>query len=287
MVVKEYNNARVFLDNYEAVLLEREAVSQLILYSALKLSKNESDENYLFGAVLEEDKTILLFCNVAPHNLVMYVANQEHVASASAALAEYLGNSHIAINGINARHDVCLNFIEQYKKIINCTFVEKLGTDIMEIRKVNDIKPVEGISRMALAVEIKFIADWMIQYQIEALASEMDYEAALQKAMKLVEENNIYLFENNEHKVVTMAAASRKLVHGIAINYVYTPEEYRGKGYAAANIYYLSKHLLDNGYEFCTLYVDKKNPLSSRAYEKVGYKTLEDNYEYTMIITKE
>ncbi|MDF2945006.1 MAG: hypothetical protein K0S01_3864 [Herbinix sp.] len=283
MLVKEYENARTFLADYEAVLLENEAVSQLILYNAnQKLDASESEEG-LFGAVLEEDKTFLLFCNTAPHNLIVHLVMRENIAQASVALADFLSNSHIIISGINARLDVCQNFMEQYKKLVNCSFVEKLGMDIMEIRKVNDIKPVEGVQRLALPEEAKLIADWMIQFQMEALTSEMDYEAALNKAKKLIDENKIYLYENMEQKVVTMAVASRKLVHGMAITYVFTPEEYRGKGYAAANMYYLSKELLEDGFEFCTLFVDKKNPLSNRAYEKVGYKILEDNYEYMVI----
>jgi predicted GNAT family acetyltransferase len=283
MLVKEYENARTFLADYESILLEKEAISQLILYNAnQKLNVLESEKG-LFGAVLEEEETYLLFCNIAPHNLVIHVVMQDDIAQTSMALADFLGNSHITINGINARHDVCQSFMEQYKKHFHCSFVEKLGMDIMEIRKVNDIKPVEGNQRLALPEEAKLIAGWIIQFQIEALTSEMDYEAALNKAMKLINDNNVYLYENSDHEVVTMAVASRKLVHGMAITYVFTPEEYRGKGYAAANMYHLSKELLEQGFEFCTLFVDKKNPLSNRAYEKVGYKFLENNYEYLII----
>jgi len=283
MLVKEYEKARTFLADYESILLEKEAISQLILYNANQKLNVLENEKGLFGAVLEEEKTFLLFCNIAPHNFIIHVVMQDNIAQTSMALADFLGNSHIMISGINARHDVCQSFMEQYKKHINCTFVEKLGMDIMEIRKVNDIKPVEGSQRLALPEEAKLIAGWIIQFQIEALTSEMDYEAALNKAMKLIDDNKIYLYENSDQEVVTMAVASRKLVHGMAITYVFTPEEYRGKGYAAANMYYLSKELLEQGFEFCTLFVDKKNPLSNRAYEKVGYKILEDNYEYLII----
>ena len=41
--------------------------------------------------------------------------------------------------------------------------------DIMEIRQVNDIKPA-GITRPAMPNEVKLLTEWMIQYQIEALA---------------------------------------------------------------------------------------------------------------------
>jgi predicted GNAT family acetyltransferase len=155
--------------------------------------------------------------------------------------------------------------------------------DIMEIRKINEIKPVEGKTRLVSGSEAKLIADWLIQYQLESLASEMDYEAALKKANDLIENKNMYVYENSENKAVSMAATQRKLKNGMAISMVFTPEEFRGKGYAAANIYYLSKELLENGCEFCTIFADKKNPVSNRAYEKVGYIILEENYDYSIM----
>ncbi len=54
-------------------------------------------------------------------------------------------------------------------------------------------------------------------------------------------------------------------------------------GYAAANIYNISKKYLDEGNEYCTLFVDKKNMLSIRAYQKVGYKVIDEIYEYKLL----
>lgn len=283
MVVKEYSNVEAFLERFEAVMLEREAVSQLLLYSAYQNRYNKATQAGSFGAVLEEEQPILLFCNLHPSSLTVYAAGQENVASATAELADYFINNNIMITGITARHDVCQSFLERYRKNTDTTFAEMLGMDIMEIRNVNDITPVEGSQRLASEHESKMLTDWMIEFQIEALACELDYEAALRKITKYIDNQSVYLYENDEHIVVTMAVITRKLPHGTAIAYVYTPEEYRGKGYAAANMYYLSKMLLEQGDEFCTLYADKKNPLSNRAYEKVGYKILEDSYEYRMI----
>lgn len=291
MVVKEYENAQIFLDDYEAVMLEREAVSQLILYNAYKNLTSVANEKCMFGAVLDDEEVCLLFCNVAPYNLVIYVADlqmdRDKIATATVALADFILNINISIKGINARYDVCQDFIERYRDRANVNFLQNLGMDIMEIRAVNDIKPVEGNHRLARQEEAKLIADWMIQYYFETLASEMDYEAALNKVTNLISEDRIFIYENNEQKVASMAVATRKLLHGMAFSYAYTPEEFRGKGYAAANIYYMSKHFLENGYEFCTLFVDKRNPISNRAYEKVGFRSIEDNYDYKMILIEE
>ena len=286
MVVKEFKNARAFLDDYEAVLIEHEALGQLVLYWAYHYCDNEIDEKAFFGVVLEEKDVCLLFCNVSSDDLLIYAVDTDRITPASIALADYFGNNHITIKGIIAAANVCQSFIEQLKQYVNCTFVEKMGMDIMELRQINEIKPVDGSHRLAQPEEAKLAAQWMVEFQMEALTSETDYEEALQKAVKQIEENQIHFYEDIDHNVVSMAVASRKLAHGTTITYIYTPEEYRGKGYAAANIYYLSKELLEQGNEFCTLIIDKKNPLSNRAYEKVGYKVIGDSYEYSAVPNK-
>jgi GNAT superfamily N-acetyltransferase len=287
MIVKEYGNADIFLKEYEVILLEKEAAAQLLLYFAHQSLTGSGTGKELFGVVMEETRIILMFVIIRGVDLIIYVAASEKEEEATVALADYLGNSHIIIGGLNARHTLCQSFIKQYKKYRKVNFIQKVGTDIMELRQVNDIKPVAGSQRLAVIEDVKLVADWMIQFQIEALMDEADYEAALLRATQLINRKELYLYEDEEHRAVSMAAATRRLIHGMGITYVFTPEEYRGKGYAAANIYYLSKTLLEQGFDFCTLYVDKKNPLSNRAYEKVGYKVIEDNYEYKIIPLEE
>ncbi|MBH1940288.1 GNAT family N-acetyltransferase [Mobilitalea sibirica] len=286
MVVKVFDSAKDYLNAYEEVLLEQEAVSQLILYNAHNNLHVIASENCMFGVVLDDEKVPLLhFSNVTPKNMAIYAGSidKERLETATVLLAKYLSDNHISLTGLNARFDICQSFLGEYVKMVKCTFVEKLGMDIMEVREVNDIKPVEGVHRTASMEEVKLIADWMVQFQIEALANEINYEAALEKTKRYIEDGRVYIYENMEQKVVSMAIATRQLMHGVAISYVFTPEDHRGTGYAAANIYYMSKDLLEKGNEFCTLFVDKKNVISIRAYEKVGYHILEDNYEYQIL----
>ena len=287
MIVKEYGKVDLFLKEYEATLLQREAAAQLLLYFAHQCMSGYDSGTELFGVVTEENGVVLLFGIIRSVDLIVYTADKGKEEKAAIALADYLGNSHIVIGGLNARQTLCQNFIDQYKLYLKGSFIQKLGTDIMELRQLNEIKPTAGSQRLATSEDSKLVADWMIQFQIEAMMDEADYEAALRRATQLIDRKELYLYEDEEQQVVSMAAATRRLVHGMGITYVFTPEEHRGKGYAAANIFYLSKALLEQGFHFCTLYVDKKNPLSNRAYEKVGYKVVEDNYEYKIIPLKE
>lgn len=283
MVVKVYDNANDYLKENESVLLMNEAVSQLVLYNAYQCRQN-SDIASLFGVVTDDDGIILHFSNIPNSNLAIYIQNNDKdIREAAMVLADYVADNNIALEGINAKYEVCEAFIEEYKKRVKCTFAERLAVDIMEIRQLNEIKPTEGKTRLAMPSEAKLLTDWLIQFQIEALAKEINYESALVKISKLIADNRLFVFEDDEGNIVSMAAATRYLAHGIAINYVYTPEEFRGIGFAATNIYNISKKYLDEGYDFCTLFVDKKNMLSRRAYEKVGFITIDDMHEYKLL----
>ncbi|BAY85818.1 GCN5-related N-acetyltransferase [Calothrix parasitica NIES-267] len=64
---------------------------------------------------------------------------------------------------------------------------------------------------------------------------------------------------------------------------VYTPPEYRKKGYASACVAGLSQTLLGEGYKFCFLFTDLSNPTSNKIYQKIGYQPVADwnNYSFS------
>jgi predicted GNAT family acetyltransferase len=63
---------------------------------------------------------------------------------------------------------------------------------------------------------------------------------------------------------------------GVRISYVFTPQEFRGRGYASALVAQLSQKMLDSGKRFCFLYTDVANPTSNRIYHKIGYRPVCD-----------
>jgi predicted GNAT family acetyltransferase len=77
-----------------------------------------------------------------------------------------------------------------------------------------------------------------------------------------------------------LAGAARPTVNGIAIGPVYTPPQFRGKGYASSLVAKLSQHLLDQGRTFCTLFTDLANPTSNRIYQNIGYRPVCDYTVY-------
>jgi len=68
---------------------------------------------------------------------------------------------------------------------------------------------------------------------------------------------------------------------------VYTPPEFRGRGYASALVAALSQAMLDAGYHFCTLFTDLANPTSNHIYQAIGYQPVcdTDEYDYLCVTT--
>jgi uncharacterized protein len=273
-----YKTVEKFLEENECILLERESVSQLILFNVMNNRSSETNDTILMGKIADNNQQpLLIFANVLPYNLLIYGVTGSVESEAITVLADYIINNNIVITGLNANKEISDTFILYYKSIKpQSEFIERLAMDIMELKNLSKVNLTKGVSRKAKETEISQIAKWMVEFAKDALGEAIIYEDQIPKAAKMIETGILYVFENTAGDIVSMAAASRQLVNGICINYVYTPKEFRSKGYAAANMYYLSKEILEKGNRFCTLFVDKKNPISNRVYKKIGYEIMED-----------
>ncbi|MCE9522344.1 MAG: hypothetical protein K8S25_07930 [Alphaproteobacteria bacterium] len=60
---------------------------------------------------------------------------------------------------------------------------------------------------------------------------------------------------------------------GARVSGVYTPDERRGHGFAAALTAALSQKVLTGGL-WCCLFADADNPLTNRIYQRIGYVKL-------------
>ena len=68
----------------------------------------------------------------------------------------------------------------------------------------------------------------------------------------------------------------QRLVLSRVLNPVFTPSQFRRRGYASAVTAALSQILLDAGYRFCSLFTDLANPTSNKIYQQIGYRSVCD-----------
>ncbi len=282
MKVILYDKVEEFLNANEDILLKKEAANQLILFNGYATRDKEVSKDILFGRVEENGETCLIFCNVSPYNLLIQNFRKDFEDSID-ALVYYLIENKVEIRGINANKKVCDKFIENYEDKTGCKFKEKLAMDIMELRNLNDITLSKGYFREAIDKELDILLDWHIKFAKEALNEDIAAEKFVDNVKIRINNRVVYIFEDEKHIPVSMAMCAKQLRNGISVNLVYSDKNKRGNGYGMAVVYYLSKLYLERGNKFCSLFVDKHNPISNGVYAKIGYKIIEDNFEYRIV----
>lgn len=274
-----YRTPGDFLKENREFLRQREAACQLNIGNAQHNREELCRADLLFGRYEEKGEPLLLFGHTAPWNICLNgLADDLKTAQAAGLLARYFRKEKISISGVNASKALCEAFFEAY----GGKFTLRASMDIMVLKKLREPQPVPGHIRRAEADDLPLLTEWILSFHWDALKERPD-PAVLQEKMLSHLETGVFLWVTPQGTPVSMAArASRTLPHGIGITYVYTPPEHRSKGYAQNNVAAICREALLNGADYCSLFVDEKNPISNRAYQKIGFEILEDNFDYRL-----
>ncbi|HKZ79128.1 MAG TPA: GNAT family N-acetyltransferase, partial [Pyrinomonadaceae bacterium] len=92
------------------------------------------------------------------------------------------------------------------------------------------------------------------------------------------EHRGTFLWEDPQP--VSLTSYGGPTPNSVRIGPVYTPPEFRRRGYASACVAAASQYLLDSGRKFCTLFTDLGNPTSNHIYQVIGYAPVCDVDEY-------
>jgi len=120
--------------------------------------------------------------------------------------------------------------------------------------------------RGVLARLLKEFDDWL---------GESIEESYQLRADRIIWEGRAYFWLDEEP--VSMALWTGRTPRGVRITCVYTPPQFRRRGYASNLVAHLSQQLLDEGRSFCFLNTDLANPTSNSIYQKIGYQPTSDS----------
>jgi hypothetical protein len=94
--------------------------------------------------------------------------------------------------------------------------------------------------------------------------------------MRAIRERRLHVWCDDTGRTVSMAAWAGLTPNGVRVNFVYTPPELRGRGYASNCVAALTRQLLASGRKFVFLFTDATNPVSNRIYQSIGYRHVAD-----------
>lgn len=281
MELKSYHNLKLYLQDVEEYLLKNEVKNNLpigILYS-LKNNDEVENKDLFLSSITDANRNILLAIMTPPKNLIIVGDECDQIDEAIDVLIDYLLNNSIEIPGIIGDKKI----VEQFKgDWLNQTESEAelfMAQRVFKLEYLNQVAIAPGKFRRVQLTDLEIIKDWYLKFCQECLSKDLEEEQAKNHVKEAIEAGRYYGWEHRG-KLVSVAARARNTKNAVAVNFVYTPKGYRGKGYATSTVASLSQKLLEQNYKYCCLFTDLANPTSNSIYKKIGYQPIADYMVY-------
>lgn len=272
------SDAREFLLRTQNYLEQQEALNGLPLGLAMQLCAYPINtlREPLFVVVYDGDTVVAAAIHTPPYNMVL-ACDSDNYREIIATIINLLDERHYTIPGIVSREPIALAFAEQIQSRTGQDFSTAMQMRLYALSSVDLPTRQKGFLRMATEDDLNTVVDWTIEFQREALPHE-PASSPRETILKRIQREEFALWDDNGP--VSMAARARATRSVITVNYVYTPRELRGHGYATACVAAFSERLLDEGFRQCILFTDLANPTSNSIYQKMGYHPLCDFTHY-------
>lgn len=284
-------------------IISHNHASELISLSGVYLEQNESENNLPIGlayrlaedpyyytsvlpfllSILEQGRVVGVAVMTPPRKIILSKIDTDIQASV-ACLVDYLRGIDVRIPGVFGPAVEAQTFSDCWVKSgIDVSAKLNKRMRAFEARTVANLSLSPGEMRFAHIDDYSLMARWIVGLS-EAIGEPVSLESAKSRAEKLIKHQELYIWDNGGP--VSIAGVSRPMKNGTTIDLVYTPPEYRGKGYATSCVSLLTQKLLSDGYSFCSLYTDLSNPTSNSIYAKIGYVPVGDALELDFLASE-
>jgi RimJ/RimL family protein N-acetyltransferase len=242
----------------------------LTIVEFLRAGRRYSDAPALFGWCVDGERVRGAVCMTAPYEMVLAVVPDDALPDLVAALRA----ADVALPGVNGE----VRAVERFAR----AWLE--GTDL-RARTVADqrlyalgaLRPPQpappGRPRLADDADRDLAARWYGEFQREAGVPVTD---AGQWARIGIGDRRIWLWEDEEGAVVSLAGRTAPAAGVCRVAPVYTPPAHRRRGYGAAVTATCTQDALDRGVGHVVLFTDLANPTSNAIYQRIGYRPLSD-----------
>ncbi len=279
--IVEHDHAQELITLSGPCLELRESENNLPLGLAHTLARDPryfGDDPPLLLSILENGIPVGAAVRTPPRKIVLSRFDVE-IEAAVNRLVEYLRSKELQVPGVIGPERESQCFADCWSKAIPA-LVATVSTRlrVFEDRSVVDVPLAPGRLRLAGMEDLPLISEWVEGFTREAAGEDSDPVKALDKAEKYIGERNLFVWDHEGP--VSIARESRPMNGGTVISLVYTPPERRGRGYATSCVHQLTKKLLADRYQFCSLFTDLANPTSNRIYPRIGYVPLGDTLEF-------
>lgn len=281
MRVTVFPTVAEFLAAVRPVLAEHEAEHHLVLGVAEASAANPVPRATPFAAAIEDDNGLVLAAWMEEAHPLLLASDRGSELAAARAVVDALRD-----RGLTPSH--VIGIADQVEAFVG-VWAERTGgparlTMRQRAYKLDAVQPlprVPGHLRTATPGDTDLVASWQHAFDVEALGALALPSDPWRTGRRIVA-GEVHLWCDADGHPRAMAGSARATAHGVAVNAVYTPPEWRGRGYATACVAELSRRLLGSGFSFCVLYTDLGNRTSNAIYTRIGYRPVCDFLMYDL-----
>ncbi len=266
-VVRRHPDVQAFLARVQGFLVQREAENVLML----GLASSTAAATHLLTVARGPD--CVMAGLVSGANLIL----SRGPAGAAEAIVERLIADEASLPGVTGPVEAAGRIADRWQAQTGRRTRLHMHMRVHELTEVVPPKRPSGVFRRAEISDVEPLASWADDLHV---VLRVEAPPPGEKSVtERIGQGRMYVWDNEGP--VSMAACDGPTPRGMRINFVYTPPEHRGHGYASACVADLSQLLLDRGRRFCGLFTDLSNPVSNRIYARIGYRPVCDFDEYT------
>jgi predicted GNAT family acetyltransferase len=280
MKLIRYSCADELLEKAGAWLQQSEAENNVILGVANRFRQQQDKEgsNTYWAAITENDEVAGCAFRTPP----MPISMTSMPAAAIPLLVEDLSESHSNTPGLHGPADVVEEFARLWSERHSLTWHAHMRLKIHRLEKVVfPTNAAPGELRRVSEADAPLIRDWVAKFIVDADAVDDPDESA----ERVLASENARIWDHDGPR--SMVVGMREMPRGMSLSGVYTPPEYRGRGYASMVVAAYSQEVLDSGKEYCCLYTDGDNPTSNSIYARIGYVPIRDDLHISFVRRQE
>ncbi|MBN2239258.1 MAG: GNAT family N-acetyltransferase [Dehalococcoidales bacterium] len=269
-----HNRPAEFVKAANNFMMENETINTLVIGISNRLAETESNDIFgesYFWTVTEEDKISGVAMMTPPHDIVLVYPFTEQAIT---EFSTYLKKEGYHLPGVLGPKESAGLFSSEWSKITDEQFELFRSERLYRLDAVEPNVQVPGVMLRADNEQKTLLTNWVGGFMGDT-GEKGDISVTTERYLK---SEQLYLWEDK--KPVSMAAWAGVTPNGVRITMVYTPDEFRRKGYATALVSSLSSLMLQRNASFCCLYTDLSNPISNSIYQKIGYRPVMDMSHY-------
>ncbi|MEV0645696.1 GNAT family N-acetyltransferase [Phytomonospora sp. NPDC050363] len=240
------------------------------------LTDLEADAMWL--SVLDDGELVGVAMLTPPHKLCLPGLPEPVVVALADALCELRPD----LPGITGPRAAVERFVARWSVRMGAPARRGTSRTVYELTEPLIPDGVPGNARRAVPADRELLADWF-----EAFTRDVNGPVRRTRRERLdivdrrVDRGLLWLWEDAGTPV--SMALRLDAVEGVSrITAVYTPDEHRGRGYAAASVSRLCAGLLaTEEVERCMLYADQDNPTSNGVYRRIGFVPAVEAVDYS------